>query len=100
MSIRIGMPKVGLFCFEASGLFLSRPPGIFSHATAPQMLPLHCATRMLATPSATRQSPVGSTAKAGARPVAKNIPEYTTVRMVFRGQCNMVQTCALGDDPK
>ena len=27
---------------------------------------------------------------AGARPVAKNIPEYTTVRMIFRGQCNMV----------
>ena len=29
MSIRIGMPSVGLFCFETSGLFLSRPPGCF-----------------------------------------------------------------------
>jgi hypothetical protein len=37
---------------------------------------------MLATPSATFQSPVGSTAKAGAKPVAKNIPEYVTVRMM------------------
>jgi hypothetical protein len=45
---------------------------------------------MLATPSATLQSPVGSIAKAGARAVAKNIPEYTTLRMMFRGQCNMV----------
>ncbi len=58
------MPNVGLFCFEASGLFLSRPPGIFSHATAPHMLPLHSATRIVATPSATRQSPVGSAANA------------------------------------
>jgi hypothetical protein len=63
------------------------------------MLSLHCSTRMLATPSATRQSPVGSSASAGARPVAKNIPEYTAVSMNFRGQCNMVQTCALIDDP-
>ena len=61
------MPRVGLFCFETSGLFLSRPPGVFSHATTPHMLPLHSATRMLATPSATRQSPVGSAAKAGAK---------------------------------
>jgi hypothetical protein len=53
------------------------------------MPPLHWATRMLATPSATFQSPVGSSAKAGARPVAKIIPEYTTLRMMFRGQCNM-----------
>jgi hypothetical protein len=44
---------------------------------------------MLATPSATLQSPVGSAAKAGARAVAKNIPEYTAVVMIFRGQCNM-----------
>jgi hypothetical protein len=59
------------------------------------MLPLHSATRMLATPSATRQSPVGSAAKAGAgktgiRQVAKNNPEYDIVRMMFRGQCNMI----------
>jgi hypothetical protein len=54
------------------------------------MLPLHSATRMLATPSATLQSPVGSAAKLGARLVAKNNPEYAIVRMVFRGQCNMV----------
>jgi hypothetical protein len=50
---------------------------------------------MLATPSATRQSPVGSAARAGAektgtRQVAKNNPEYDIVRMMFRGQCNMV----------
>ena len=88
------MPSVGLFCFETSGLFLSRPPGVFSHATAPHMLPLHSATRILATPSATRQSPVGSAPAPDARPVAKNNPEYTTVRMIFRGQCNMVQTYA------
>jgi hypothetical protein len=37
-----------------------------------------------------RQSPVGSSAKAGARPAAKNIPEYTADSMMFRGQCNMV----------
>jgi hypothetical protein len=58
---------------------------------------------MLATPSATFQSPVGSAAKAGvkkagAKQVAKKNPEYATVRMMFRvtfrGQCNMVQTCA------
>jgi hypothetical protein len=80
------------------------------------MLPLHSATRMLATPSATFQSPVGSAAKAGAtkagaKHVAKKNPEYVTVRMMslaclnrnmdpvavavatrqlFRGQCNMV----------
>jgi hypothetical protein len=59
------------------------------------MLPLHSATRMLATPSATLQSPVGSAANAEAKPVAKNIPEYVTVRMIFRGRCNMVQTYAL-----
>jgi hypothetical protein len=51
---------------------------------------------MLATPSATRQSPVGSSAacagaiKAGTRHVAKTNPEYDMVRMMFRGQCNMV----------
>src|ERR1700691_4645935 len=100
MSIRIGMPRVSLLCFETSGLFVSRPPGTFSHATAPHMLPLHSATRMLATPSATRQSPVGSAAKAGVvkagarkageRHVAKNNPEYDIVRMMYRGQCNMV----------
>src|SRR6201986_1969540 len=100
MSIRIGMPKVGLLCFETSGLLVSRPPGTFSHDTAPHIRPLHSAIRMLATPSATRQSPVGSAAragpvkpgaiKAGARHVAKNNPEYDIVRMRFRGQCNMV----------
>src|SRR5258706_15366895 len=94
----MGIPKVGLFCFETSGLFLSRPPGVFSHATTPHMLPLHSATRILATPSATLQSPVGSAARAGAKPVAKNNPEYATVRMIFRGQCNMGQTCAYVGD--
>ena len=29
MSIRIGMPSVGRLCLAASGLFLSRPPGVF-----------------------------------------------------------------------
>jgi hypothetical protein len=94
MSIKIGIPKVGLFCFDASGLLLSRPPGVFSQATTPHMLPLHSATLMLATPSATLQSPVGSAAKAEAVPVDRMIAEYTIVRMTFRGQCNMVQTCA------
>jgi hypothetical protein len=58
------------------------------------MLPLHSATRMLATPSATRQSPVGSAAKADAMPVAKKTAENATVRMIFPWRCNMVQTCA------
>src|SRR6266700_7436250 len=99
MSSRIGIPSVGRLCFAASGLFLSRPPGVFSHETTPHMLPLHSATRMLATPSATFQSPVGSAAKgdpekADPKQVAKINPEYATVRMMFRGQCNMVGTCA------
>src|SRR5450759_4757098 len=80
MSIRIGIPRVGLFCFETSGLCVSRPPGVCSQATAPHMLPLHSATRMLATPSATLQSPVGSAARAGASPTANNMPEYTIPR--------------------
>ena len=83
------MPRVGLFFFETSGLLVSRPPGDFSHATTPHMLPLHSATRMLATPSATRQSPVGSAARADARPVVKKIAENITLRMIFRGQCNI-----------
>src|SRR5580692_6674142 len=95
MSSRIGIPRVGLFCFEASGLLVSWPPEIFSQATTPHMLPLHSATRMLATPSCTRQSPVGSAAKAGARAVAKNIAEYDTVRLMCRGQCNMVLNLCL-----
>jgi hypothetical protein len=50
---------------------------------------------MLATPSATFQSPVGSAAKAGVKQVAKKNPQYATVRIImFRGQCNMVQTYA------
>jgi hypothetical protein len=55
------------------------------------MLPLHSATRMLATPSATLQSPVGSAANADAKPVAKIIPEYAIVGMMFRAQCSMIQ---------
>src|SRR3954449_330348 len=100
MSIRIGMPKVGLFCFEASGLCVSRPPGVFSQATAPHILPLHWATRMLATPSATFQSPVGSAASAGVIAVAKNNPEKTYRRTIFFGQCNMFGTYALVDQSK
>jgi hypothetical protein len=53
------------------------------------MLPLHSATRILATPSATFQSPVGSAARADATPAAKNITENITLRMMFGGQCNM-----------
>src|SRR4051812_19690185 len=94
MSIRIAIPSDGLLCFEASGLLLSRPPGVFSQETAPQMLPLHWATRMLATPSATRQSPVGSAARAEATFVAKKNPEKTILRARVLGQCNMVQTYA------
>src|SRR5438876_12070976 len=95
MSMRIGMPSVGRLCLDASGLLLSRPPGVFSQDTAPHTLPLHCATRMLATPSATRQSPVGSAASAGATPVAKKNPKKTILRARVLGQCNMVQTYAL-----
>src|SRR5947209_10345317 len=98
MSIRIGIPSVGLFCFDTSGLFLSRPPGVFSHATTPHIVPLHSATRILATPSATLQSPVGSAAKAGARlvdkttPVDKNSTECSSLRTAYREHCNMVGT--------
>src|ERR1700722_1035265 len=99
MSIRMGIPNVGLLRFATSGLLVSRPPGSFSQATTPHIAPLHSATRILATPSATLQSPVGSAARAGARPVASNIAEKAVVRMmlraVFFGQCNMGQTCAL-----
>ena len=84
------MPSVSLFCFDTSGLCVSWPPGIFSHATTPHMLPLHSATRMSATPSATLQSPLGSAARADARLMVRKSPEYATVRMIDRGQCNMV----------
>src|SRR6185436_18300795 len=86
-------------CFEASGLLISLPPGVFSQATAPHMLPLHWATRMLATPSATRQSPVGSAAKAGAA-LAARIAEKTSTRALDLGQCNMVETYAYLADLK
>src|SRR6516225_4221008 len=95
MSSRIGIPSVGLFFFDASGLLVSRPPGSFSQATTPHMLLPHCATRILATPSATRQSPVGSAARAEvmlapSRDTDKIRADFT----MFRGQCNIVQTCA------
>src|SRR5664279_5451102 len=77
MPIRIGIPRVGLFCFDTSGLWVSRPPVIFSQLTAPHMLPLHSATRTLAIPSATLQSPVGSSANAGANPTARNNPDVS-----------------------
>src|SRR5689334_8217715 len=95
MASRIGMPRVGRLCLAASGLFLSRPPGIFSQATTPHILPLHWATRMLATPSATCQSPVGSAASTGLKPAAKVNPEKTIVRADNLRQCNMVRTYAL-----
>jgi hypothetical protein len=92
------MPKVGLFLFETSGLLTSWPPGLCSHATTPHMLPLHCATRMLATPSATRQSPVGSAAIAQGAPLAANIAaEKSAIQSKFLGHCNMAQTCACVD---
>src|SRR5205823_73261 len=90
MSIRIGMPSVGRLCLAGSGLLLSRPPGVFSQATTPHMLPLHCATRMFATPSDTRQSPVGSAASADEIPDANKTPEYVIiVRMRFLERCNI-----------
>src|SRR5689334_17689127 len=95
MASRIGMPSVARVCLEGSGLFLSRPPGIFSQATTPHMLPLHWATRMLATPSATCQSPVGSAASAGLKPATKVNPDKTIVRADNLRQCNMVRTYAL-----
>jgi hypothetical protein len=49
---------------------------------------------MLATPSATFQSPVGSTANAEVTLVAKKNPEKTILRAIVLGQCNMVQTYA------
>jgi hypothetical protein len=61
------------------------------------MLPLHWATLMLATPSATCQSPVGSAANADPEItlVAKINPENAIVRANDLGQCNMVRTYAL-----
>jgi hypothetical protein len=52
---------------------------------------------MLATPSATCQSPVGSAASADPEitPVAKISPENAIVRANDLGQCNMVRTYAL-----
>jgi len=89
------MPSVGLFFFDTSGLLVSWPPGSFSQATTPHMLPLHCATRMLATPSATRQSPVGSAASAEVMSAPSKNPDRKSADFkMFRGQCNMVQTCA------
>jgi hypothetical protein len=57
---------------------------------------------MLATPSATFQSPVGSAASAEVTPVAKMNPEKTILRATVLGQCNMVQTYAYAyvDDPR
>src|SRR3954466_12789278 len=100
MSIRIGMASVGRLCLAASGLFLSLPPGVFSQATTPHILPLHWATRMLATPSATLQSPVTSAAQATLRPVAKKNAEQTILRAAVFGQCNMVLTYAYLDGLK
>src|SRR3954452_9106825 len=91
----MGIPKVGLFCFETSGLFLSRPPGVFSHATAPHMLPLHCATRIGATLSATIQSPVGSADDASPGSATRAAPQQKRLRMVFSGRCNMFEPYAL-----
>src|ERR1700748_3058140 len=92
------MPSVGLLLFDTSGLLLSRPPGCFSQATTPHRLPPHCATRILATPSATRQSPVGSAAKAELTQAACRITDKRKAGFtMFRGQCNMTQTCACVD---
>jgi hypothetical protein len=53
---------------------------------------------MLATPSATRQSPVGSAARAAVMSVpSKNTDKKNADFTKFRGQCNMVQTCACVD---
>src|SRR3954462_3555690 len=90
MSIRIGMPSGGRLCLAGSGLLLSRPPGVFSQATTPHMLPLHCATRTLPTPSPPRQSPVGSAARAEEIPAANNTAEYAiVVDMRYLRRCNI-----------
>src|SRR5690242_3270056 len=95
MSSKIGIPSVGLFFFETSGLLLSRPPGSFSQTTTPHMLLPHCATRILATPSATRQSPVGSAARAEDTSAPSKDTDRTRADFtMYRGQCNMIQTCA------
>jgi hypothetical protein len=46
---------------------------------------------MLATPSATRQSPVGSAANAEPALAARINPEQATTRAIDLGQCNMVK---------
>src|SRR3954454_4009680 len=89
------MPSVGRLCLATSGLLLSRPPGVFSQATTPHMLPLHCATRMVATLSATIQSPVGSAADASHGSATRAAPQQKRLRMVFSGRCNMFEPCAL-----
>src|ERR1700744_2097580 len=96
MSSRIGMPSVGLFRCDASGLLLSRPPGSFSQATTPHRLLPQCATRIFATPSATRQSPVGSAAKAAVTLVACRTTDRNSADFVkFLGQCNIGQNLCL-----
>ena len=84
------MPRVGLLRFETSGLCSSMPPGSFSQATAPHMLPLHSATRIWATPSATSQSPVGSAASAETMLSPENVAKSISVRITSRGRCNIV----------
>jgi hypothetical protein len=49
---------------------------------------------MLATPSVTRQSPVGSAASAEQTPVARINPVLAIVRANDLGQCNMMRTYA------
>jgi hypothetical protein len=50
---------------------------------------------MLATPSATRQSPVGSAASAAVKEViGNNTDKKIAVFTMFLGQCNIGQTCA------
>jgi hypothetical protein len=47
---------------------------------------------MLATPSATRQSPVGSAALAADNPdTSRKAEQESAIRKKFRGQCNIVK---------
>jgi hypothetical protein len=63
------------------------------------MLLPHWATLILATPSATRQSPVGSAAAAPPTPLARKIAADISFIGKWRGRCNMAETCACVDGP-
>src|SRR5580704_6765562 len=60
MPSRIGIPSVGRVRLPGSGLLASVPPGVFSHDTMPQSLPLQFAICTWARFPSTAHSPRGS----------------------------------------